>query len=93
MEMLPEELRKLRESDPDLAQVLDAFARLDSVYRGALKAMGAIPEQSFRVANSAEVTVSFDPSGPGGSPTIDVCINNVLNSPVEVPHAPTGESG
>jgi hypothetical protein len=65
MEMLPEELRKLRESDPDLAQVLDAFARLDAVYRGALKAMGAIPERSIQVANSAEVTVSFDSSGPG----------------------------
>ncbi len=65
MGMLPEELLKLRESDPELAQVLDAFAQLDAVYREALKAMGAVPEQSLRVANSADVAVSFDPSGPG----------------------------
>jgi hypothetical protein len=32
MEMpLPEELLRLRESNPDLAQVLDAFDRVDAV--------------------------------------------------------------
>ena len=66
---LPEELRKLRESDPELAQVMDVFARLDAVYREALKASGALPEQSLRVANSANVAVSFDPSRPGVRPT------------------------
>ncbi len=69
VEMLSKELRKLRESDADLAQVLDAYARLEVVYREALKASGAVPEQSLRVANSANVTVSFDPSGPGVHPT------------------------
>lgn len=65
MGMLPEELRKLRESDPDVARVLDAFTQLNTVYREALKAMGAVPERSLQVANSADVTVSFDSSGPG----------------------------
>lgn len=62
---LPEELLRLRESDPDLAQVLDAFAQVDAIYRESLKASGAIAEQSLRVANSADVTISFDPSAPG----------------------------
>jgi hypothetical protein len=63
--MLSEELMKLRTSDPDLARVLDAFAQVDAIYHEALKASGAIPETSLRVENSANVTVSFDPSGPG----------------------------
>jgi hypothetical protein len=65
MEILSEELLKLRANDSDLAQVLDAFARVDAVYHAALKASGAVPEESLRVANSADVTVSFDLSGPG----------------------------
>ena len=46
-------------------QIRDAFARVDAVYHAALKASGAVPEESLRVANSADVTVSFDLSGPG----------------------------
>ncbi len=69
MGMLSNDLLKLRANDPDLAQVLDAFAQVDAVYREALKASGAIPEQSLQVANSADITVSFDTSGPGVGPT------------------------
>lgn len=69
MGMLPEELRKLRASNPDVALILDAFAQLDAVYRESLKAMGVTPERSLQVANSADVTVSFDPSAPGVGPT------------------------
>ncbi len=66
---LSEELLKLRASDPDLAQVLDTFARVDAIYQEALRAGGVLPEQSLRVESSANVTVSVDPSAPGVGPT------------------------
>ena len=68
MEM-PSELLKLRASDPDLALVLDVFAQVDAVYREALKAAGVIPDHSFHVANTADVTISFSASGPGVAST------------------------
>lgn len=64
MGSIAEELRRLREEDPDVALVLDTFREIDLVYRCALESMGGIYKYKPEVKNSAEVTISssFTPS-------------------------------
>lgn len=62
MNGLTNELRRLRESDPDVALILDVFEKIERVYRDTLEAMGATSKQIPEVRNSAEVTISFRPA-------------------------------
>lgn len=62
MNSLTNELRRLREDDPDVALVLDVFGEIERVYHGTLEAMGVISQQTPEVMNSAEVTISFRPT-------------------------------
>ena len=56
---LSDEIRTLRETDPDVALVLNTYDEIERVYHEALKAMGLTNEISMGVENSAEVTISF----------------------------------
>lgn len=62
MNSLTNELRRLREDDPDVALVLDVFGEIERVYRDALEAMGVTSKHTPEVMNSAEVTISFYPT-------------------------------
>lgn len=59
MNSLTNELRQLREDNPDVAHVLDVFGEIERVYRDAMEAMGATGKSIPEVRNSAEVTLSF----------------------------------
>jgi hypothetical protein len=59
---MTEELKRLRDQNPDLAQILDAFSAIDQVYQQSLEAMGLINEELPSVKNSAEVTLSLGSS-------------------------------
>ncbi len=62
MDGLTQELRQLRETDPEIGEVLGAYDEIDKVYRGALEAMGVVNRKGTAgVRNSAEVTLSFQP--------------------------------
>ena len=62
MNSLTNELRRLREDDPDVAFILDLFGEIERVYQGALEAMGTASKPAPEVMNSAEGTVSFRPT-------------------------------
>jgi len=62
MNSLTDELRRLREADPDVDLVLDIFGEIERVYRDTLEAMGATSKHTPEVRNSAEVTISFFPT-------------------------------
>lgn len=62
MDSLTNELRQLREEEPDVALVFDVFGEIERVYREALEAMGLTSKHTPEVMNSAEVTISFRPS-------------------------------
>ena len=62
MNSLTDELLRLRENDPDVALILDAFGEIERVYRDALEAMGVTSKHTPEVRNSADVTVSFRPT-------------------------------
>lgn len=56
---LPQEIRQLVDSDPYVGLILDAYAKLDRIYRESLEAMGYTKQFSVGVNNSADVTISF----------------------------------
>ncbi len=62
MSSLTNELRRLREDDPDVALVLDVFGEIERVYSDTLEAMGVTSKYTPEVRNSAEVTLSFRPT-------------------------------
>jgi hypothetical protein len=62
MDTLTNELRRLREEDPDVALVLDVYGEIERVYHDTLEAMGVTGRYTPEVRNSAEVTVSFRPT-------------------------------
>lgn len=59
---ITDELRQLRERDPDLALILDTFATIDQIYHQSLVAMGQENEDIPLVRNSTEVTFFVDAS-------------------------------
>jgi hypothetical protein len=62
MNSLTRELRQLRETDPELGEVLGVYDEIDKVYRDALQAMGMTNRKGTAgVRSSAEVTLSFQP--------------------------------
>ena len=62
MKGITNELRQLRDNDPDLALVLDVFGEIERVYCDTLEAMGVTQEHVPEIRNSAEVTISFRPT-------------------------------
>jgi len=62
MNSLTNELRRLREDDPDVKIVLDVYGEIERVYRDVLEAMGGTSKHTPDVRNSAEVTISFCPT-------------------------------
>lgn len=61
MSELTEELRRLRENDPDIALILDKFGEINRVYCGSLEAMGSVRKHVSTVRSSADVTYSINP--------------------------------
>jgi hypothetical protein len=62
MDNLTDELRKLREDDPELSLTLDGYAETRRAYREALEAR-RIPQRRFPgSSNSANITVSAQPT-------------------------------
>jgi hypothetical protein len=55
-------LSRLREENPEIAQILELYEETEHIYQDALKAMGQMPTSMFESRNSAEVTVSLPPS-------------------------------
>ena len=62
MDNMESKLRQLRDSDPDLALILDTFEEISRVYRETLRAMGATSEQAPEVMNSSQMMASFHSS-------------------------------
>lgn len=62
MAELSNQLQSLRQADSDVAQILDVYDEVARVYNGALEAMGLEPSKVNFVANSADVTISLQPS-------------------------------
>ncbi len=59
---LTEELNQMRQADQDLSKILDAYQEIEGVFIGALEAMGVSPRIATEVTNSANVSLSFNPS-------------------------------
>lgn len=62
MSALPEELSRLRQSNPDVALILDTYANIERVYTASLQAMGVNSGTVGQVRNSADVIVTFAPT-------------------------------
>jgi hypothetical protein len=60
MDNMIDELRRLRDNDPDVAYMPNVFGEIESVYRETLEAMGLSQKSEPEVMNSAEVLISFD---------------------------------
>jgi len=56
---LSDRLARLAASDPSVSALLESYAEIERVYRAALVASGQLRLEPPRVANSAEVTLSF----------------------------------
>ncbi|HVS83663.1 MAG TPA: hypothetical protein VHE60_18170 [Pyrinomonadaceae bacterium] len=64
------QLQSLRQSDTDVALILDLYEEVERVYKGALEAMGAGTPTADAVRNSADVTISFEPGESAHSLTV-----------------------
>lgn len=62
MANLREQLLTLKQSDADVAQILDVYEQIATVYSAALHAMGVPMSKSDYVSSSADVTVSLEPT-------------------------------
>lgn len=70
MAEINKQLQSLRQSDTDVALILDVYEEIERVYKGALEAMGAASSTSGGVRNSADVTISFEPGESAHSLTV-----------------------
>lgn len=61
MEMM-DILSRLREENPEIAQILQLYEATERIYQDALRAMGQRLTPLFESRNSAEVTVLLPPS-------------------------------
>ncbi|MEI9479392.1 MAG: hypothetical protein WCO26_22860 [Deltaproteobacteria bacterium] len=52
-----DKLQSLKQDNPDVALVLDFYDELDSVYHGALEAMGVLQKPMLDVKSSADLKV------------------------------------
>ena len=64
------QLQSLRQSDADVALILDVYEEVERVYKGALEAMGVSSSTAGAVKNSADVTISFHPDQSAQSLTV-----------------------
>ena len=64
------QLQSLRQSDADVALILDIYEEVDRVYKGALEAMGAGSSTADGVRNSEDVIISFQPGESAHSLTV-----------------------
>ena len=62
MAELNNQLQSLRQADGDVARILDIYDEIARVYNSALEAMGVESSKANFVANSADVTISLQPS-------------------------------
>lgn len=58
----PIDIGRLCEDEPDLALALSLFAEIERIYRESLTAMGLIDIYQPEIRNTAEVTISLDPT-------------------------------
>lgn len=70
MTEINKKLQSLRQSDTDVALILDVYEEVERVYKGALEAMGAGSATADGVRNSADVTISFEPRESAHSLTV-----------------------
>ena len=52
-------LRKLREENPDIDLMLEVFSKTQSIYSGAMNAMGENVKVTYTAKSSSEVTTSL----------------------------------
>ena len=62
MAELNNQLQSLRQADGDVAHILDVYDEIARVYSSALEAMGVESPNTNFVTNSADVTISMQPS-------------------------------
>lgn len=55
------QLQSLRQTNADVAHILDVYDEIDRVYSAALTAMGVTATKTDLVTNSADVTISTQP--------------------------------
>lgn len=70
MTEISNQLQSLRQTDEDVARILDAYDEIERVYNAALAAMGLESSTCDVVKNSADVTISFQPSESAHSLTV-----------------------
>jgi hypothetical protein len=63
-------LQSLRQSDTDVARILDVYQEIERVYRSALEAMGVESSIENAVKSSADVTISFHPKDSSHTLTV-----------------------
>ncbi len=68
MDNLTYQLRRLREDDPELAYLLETYARIRRVHQGARAATRLSDQVEPRSSSSAKVTVSAQPTAPLSRP-------------------------
>ena len=59
MSTLTDEIRRLRQDEPDVALILDTYEEAENIYREALGAMGVVGERMSMARDSSDVVVSF----------------------------------
>jgi hypothetical protein len=55
-------LQELRTANPDVEQMMNAYAEIDAAYKDILAAMGQETRPALTVINSADLSVSFQGS-------------------------------
>jgi hypothetical protein len=68
MDNLTDELRRLRENDPDLAHILDTYAEIRRIYGGVVEATRFAGPSTPTSSSSAKVSVSAQPTAPLSRP-------------------------
>ncbi len=61
MSQLSEQLKQLRENEPDVALIMDTYRAISRVYSESLEAMGRTTKIESVVSNSADVILSIRP--------------------------------
>ena len=62
MKILETGMKQLRQDNPELAEILDVYAKIEQVYSQAQNAMGAGRQQpTLEVRNSADTALVFNP--------------------------------
>ncbi len=67
MDNLAESLRRMKESDSDIALMLEVFRRADKVYRAGLEAMGRKSPSLPPVANTSKVKYTHHAPAPSST--------------------------